>query len=262
MSVVRPAILAVMLRRAPVEGILTFCQRFVFSKKQATVNATGADVELSYTDVSMVKRRGPEGSPVPSPAAGTDPITVTMGHHCPGRYRRYSSKSETSPGCLERSARARSTCDGDAPHQAEGMDGDLQDAAWGLSGGEAAVTIKERVRSVEVSLFSCQVGTDSGVDGVDVDIRAVETVLLKDINVGLYLDIVGCVLPTRVFGDGVDKVAQVDGTREDRLRRHGEERWRAWKRMGRGKNLVATRKSYKNSPQISDTPPLLRCYML
>ena len=145
----------------------------------------------------MVKRRGLEGLPVLWLAGGTDPITVTMGHHCPGRYRRYSSKSETLPGCLERLARARSTCDGDAPHQAKGMDGDLQDAAWGLSGGEAAVTIKERVRSVEVSPFSCQVGTDSGVDRVDVDVGAVETVFLKDVNVGLYLDIIGCVLPTR-----------------------------------------------------------------
>jgi hypothetical protein len=142
------------------------------------------------------------------------------------------------------------------------MDGDLQDAPWGLSGGEAAVAIKERVRSVEVSLFSCQVGTDSGVDGVDVDVGAVETVLLKDVNVGLYLDMVGCVLPTRVFDDGVNKVAQVDGTREGRLPRHGEDRWRVRKRLGRSKTLVATRKSYRNSPQISDTSPLLRCHKL
>lgn len=47
MSVVRPAILAVMLKRGPAVGVLTLCQRFVLSKKQATENATGADFEES-----------------------------------------------------------------------------------------------------------------------------------------------------------------------------------------------------------------------
>lgn len=44
------------------------------------------------------------------------------------------------------------------------------------------------------------------MDGVDVDIRVVEIVFFKDINVGLYFDIVGCVFLIWVFGDGVDKV--------------------------------------------------------
>jgi hypothetical protein len=46
-SVVRPAILAVMLRRAPGKGVFTFCQRFVFCKKQATENVTGDALEAS-----------------------------------------------------------------------------------------------------------------------------------------------------------------------------------------------------------------------
>lgn len=32
---------------------------------------------------------------------GTEPMMDTIGHHCSGKHWRYSSKSATSPGCLE-----------------------------------------------------------------------------------------------------------------------------------------------------------------
>ena len=44
---VRPATFAVMVRKAPDGGVLTFCQRLVFSRKQVTENCTGADFEAS-----------------------------------------------------------------------------------------------------------------------------------------------------------------------------------------------------------------------
>jgi hypothetical protein len=46
-SAVRPATFAETLRKAPDDGVLTFFQRLVFSKKQTTENWTGAAFEVS-----------------------------------------------------------------------------------------------------------------------------------------------------------------------------------------------------------------------
>jgi hypothetical protein len=100
-SVVRPANFAVTLRKAPDGGVLTFSQRLVVSKKQTTENWIGAAFAASYTDVSTMKWRGLEGSTELLSLEGTEPMMDTIGHHCSGKCWRYSSKSVTSPGCLE-----------------------------------------------------------------------------------------------------------------------------------------------------------------
>lgn len=161
-------------------------------------------------DVSTAKRRGPEGSGVSSLRDGTEPMIVTIGHHCSGKWRRYSSKSDTSPGCLGRLAGARPGVGRDVPHQAKGLDADLQGAVRGRGGGEAAVGIEEGVRNVELAIFSCEVSMNAGTNGLDVDARAVEAVLLKDVDLGLDLHVVRRVFPARVVGDVVHKVSHVD----------------------------------------------------
>ncbi|KAH0543480.1 hypothetical protein FGG08_002245 [Glutinoglossum americanum] len=72
---------------APDDGVLTFFQRFVLSKKQTPENWTGAPFEMSQTDVSTAKWRSSEGSSELSFRDSTEPMTVTVGHHCSAKAR-------------------------------------------------------------------------------------------------------------------------------------------------------------------------------
>jgi hypothetical protein len=161
-------------------------------------------------------------------------MMVTIGHHCSGRCCRYSSKSDTSPGCLGRVSwiKIGYQTRRDVPHQAEGLNTDLQNPVGRQSSREATIGIEEGVWHIEVPFFSCEISMDASTKGLDVDIRTVEATLLKDVGIGMYFHVVGCVFPTRVVCDGVDEVAQVEGIREGRLKRHAARRLRenSWKR--------------------------------
>lgn len=63
---------------------------------------------------------------------------------------------------------------------------------------------------------------NAGADGVNVDARTIEAVLIEDVNISLDFHVVGCVFPTRVVRNAVDKVSQVDSIREGCLPRHNE----------------------------------------
>lgn len=111
----------------------------------------------------------------------------------------------------------------DSPHQAQGLDTDLQGTVRRQGVGESAVGIDEGVRNVEFLLFSCQVGMDAGTNRLYVDDRTREAIFFEDIDIGLDLDIVGRVFPTWILSDVVYEVSQVNGIRECRLPRHGEQ---------------------------------------
>lgn len=100
------------------------------------------------------------------------------------------------------------------PHQAEGLDTDLQGPVGRQGSREAAVGVEEGVWHIELPVFSCEIGMDAGTNRFDVDVRTIKATLLEDVDLGLYFHVVGCVFPRRVVCDGVDEVAQVDGTRE------------------------------------------------
>ncbi len=92
-SVVRPAILAVMLKRAPAEGVLTFCPRFVFSKKQATEHVTGVDKDVAVGEphvVVILVRVGDahDANRTPQQRAGNERGSCRCRCSCAARARR------------------------------------------------------------------------------------------------------------------------------------------------------------------------------
>ena len=98
----------------------------------------------------------------------------------------------------------------DFPHQAQGLNTDLEGIVWEQGGGEAAVGVEEGVGKVEFPLFPCQVGVNACTNRLDDDVWAVEVVLLKDVDICLDINEIGRALPGWVLCNGINEVAYMD----------------------------------------------------